>query len=292
MVADVVFERLFRFGTNTPVPPDTVDALFSKPLSTSRDLGSALSGSNPSSTLSARLSVRRSVHPSGLERRKIIARCRVLRADIRQFEEDFEKRLGRKPHGVERQQKHHVYMEYRQLKGVIRGACACLHAVERGRVCACVYQRIVCHCHSHHLLAENAVLHIQAVWRGCAARRRVAAETGGMLPRPRATKREVASSSKQGSPRVPALSSPSLSQPGASSTLTSPTLPVAGAMSYAFAASSSNTAAAGTSAPSKPSVAVVSSTTPSASVAAAAASAPSAHGPLVPPRPEGGAARV
>jgi hypothetical protein len=62
------------------------------------------------------------LHPSGAERRQLIARCRALRNDIRKFEEEFELQSGRKPHSSDRAHMMATYSEYRKLKTIVRGA--------------------------------------------------------------------------------------------------------------------------------------------------------------------------
>lgn len=89
-------------------------------------------------------------HPRGIYRRQLVARCRVLRADIRSFEDEFEAKHKRKPHSSGDRHLHSmqgVYAEYRQLKTLVR---------------------------------DNAALHIQILWKGFSTRKRLAA--AGLMP--------------------------------------------------------------------------------------------------------------
>lgn len=83
------------------------------------------------------------VHPRGAYRRALVARCRVLRTEIKAFEDDFFRTHGRRPHSAGDRHLHAMqpaYAEYRSLKTTVR---------------------------------DNAALHVQAVWRGSRIRRRL-----------------------------------------------------------------------------------------------------------------------
>ncbi len=100
LLAHVVYDRLFAPCAHAPALP--VDC----------------GGPAPSSAASAQ---QRVCHPSGAERRALISRCRLLRSDIRKFEDSFERTNGRKPGSADRSGMAHVYSEYRKLKTLVRG---------------------------------------------------------------------------------------------------------------------------------------------------------------------------
>lgn len=71
-------------------------------------------------------------HPSGATRRQFIARCRVLRSEIRRFEDDFEQHNARKPTtALDRHPLAGSYAEYRKLKVYVRGECTPTWIVRR-----------------------------------------------------------------------------------------------------------------------------------------------------------------
>lgn len=118
-------------------------------------------------------------HPRGLYRRQLVARCRVLRSDIRSFEEEFEAKHKRKPHSSGDRHLHSmqgVYAEYRQLKTLVR---------------------------------DNAALHIQILFRGFAARKRLAA--AGLMPARRRAGVRAPAATVATQPRAPAQLAPTSS---------------------------------------------------------------------------------
>lgn len=158
ILAGVVFDRLFARPGGPPcvvleeplVPQHVAESLpghgHGHSVSRSSSTGSTGRFGHGSSSLIAGPAA----HPRGLYRRQLVARCRVLRSDIRSFEEEFEAKHGRKPHSSGDRHLHSmqgVYAEYRQLKTLVR---------------------------------DNAALHIQILFKGFAARKRLAA--AGLMP--------------------------------------------------------------------------------------------------------------
>ena len=111
LLANVVFQQLFSFGDNTLVLPPA------RPAVEQPSQYSAISGRSYFEYTSRS----RYERPSGATRRKDISRCRTLRTRIQSFEEEFEAKSSRKPHGVEREPLAATYAEYRSLKQRIRG---------------------------------------------------------------------------------------------------------------------------------------------------------------------------
>ena len=97
-----------------------------------------------SSYSASSISKQKNLHPDSRDRRRLVQRCRLLKADILRFEANFRASTiggGRDPKtATEREPMAEVYEEYRSLKHTIR---------------------------------DGAALHIQAVYRGHSTRRRI-----------------------------------------------------------------------------------------------------------------------
>lgn len=134
-IAQVVFSRLFDLENQV--------CAFPSPAPSRKGSGSS------SSVLPLPSTSRKggAAHPSGSSRRRQVARCRALRADITSFESEFEAAQGRKPGAGDREAMAGVYNEYRVLKQAVR---------------------------------DDAAAHIQCVYRGWSVRHaRLAAARGG-----------------------------------------------------------------------------------------------------------------
>jgi len=133
IIADVVFQHLFSFGSMTVAVPSIGDGQ-GEAHSTTGGTWAALRIGTPNTNTIAVLSSPRTVsalpsvilgtkaRPSGAARRRDIARTRVLRGRIQVFEEAFATaHEGRKPLGIERAPLSDIYSEYRAMKQQIRG---------------------------------------------------------------------------------------------------------------------------------------------------------------------------
>ena len=58
---------------------------------------------------------------NGIDRRRVIKACRVLRNDLRSFDNEYVQQFGRRPVGVERGDMQKVHDTYRLWKTRIRG---------------------------------------------------------------------------------------------------------------------------------------------------------------------------
>lgn len=112
----------------SPAPP------ISPKKSLRRNDGSRLSQGSPGSISAAQATYLRTLTSTAAERKRTVAACRALRAQIARFEDAFEKVHGRAPKGAtERAPLQSTYSQYREWKRAIRAdAASRIQAMYRG----------------------------------------------------------------------------------------------------------------------------------------------------------------
>ncbi|KAL3918921.1 MAG: hypothetical protein SGILL_004014 [Bacillariaceae sp.] len=116
-------------GTATPV-----DSVPHRPMSSASSVGSSVTGLTGFTGAGTQPSHYRMLTSTAAERKRTVAACRALRAQITRFEEAFHQLHGRPPKGAtERAPLATTYAQYREWKRAIRADAACrIQALFRG----------------------------------------------------------------------------------------------------------------------------------------------------------------
>lgn len=114
--------------------PSSSDGSHHRPMSSTSSVGSSMSGISGVTGSGSQPSHYRMLTSTAAERKRTVAACRALRAQITRFEEAFVQLHGRPPKGAtERAPLATTYAQYREWKRAIRADAACrIQALFRG----------------------------------------------------------------------------------------------------------------------------------------------------------------
>ena len=116
--------------SNTPAPLSPSNSMYNR----RKDHNQRFTTNSPGSTGAAQATYLRTLTSTAAERKRTVAACRALRAQIKRFEDAFYTLHGRPPKGAaERQPLATTYAQYREWKRAIRADAACrIQALFRG----------------------------------------------------------------------------------------------------------------------------------------------------------------